>query len=173
MLLKVQSASSNPSGGRSSSLSEDRCPLRASGAQNEKQCVAVVFELGAVVDIQGVRDGELGQVELARDGGELLLGGVIGADPGDARAVAAGGVELGQRVGRTHTLAFAVDGAIDDHRDQDTPRTRGDDLPQGGGRRPVGLAPATRSARQAWRFAGVGSDGRQRSGMRTSKASSA
>ena len=45
-------------------------------SQHQEQRVAVAFELGALVCLYGVLDGELVQLELARDVGELVLVGV-------------------------------------------------------------------------------------------------
>jgi hypothetical protein len=51
--------------------------------------------------------------------GELVLVGAVEADPGDAGAATAGGVEFREAVGRGRALPVAIEGAIDDHGDQD------------------------------------------------------
>ena len=57
----------------------------ARGAQDEEQRVAVALELGPLVGDDRVLDRQLVQVELARDGRELLARRAVEPDPGDAR----------------------------------------------------------------------------------------
>jgi hypothetical protein len=94
----------------------------AGRAQDAEHGVAVAFELGALVGVDGVLDGQLVQVELARDLGELLARRPVQADPGDSTAFAAGRGHLGEVARLGDALSVAVDGAIDDHRAEHIPR---------------------------------------------------
>lgn len=53
-------------------------------AQDDEEGVAVALQLGALVGLEGVLDGELVEVELGGQGVELGLGGAVQADPGHA-----------------------------------------------------------------------------------------
>ncbi len=87
----------------------------ADGLEDDEQGVAVDLELGPLVRVDGVLDRQLVQVELARDGVELLLGGLEDADPHE-RAVALGGLAgLGEREIARAAAAVLVHGAVDDH----------------------------------------------------------
>ena len=63
----------------------------AGRAQDAEQRVAVALELGALVGVDRVLDGELVEVELARDLGELLVRRAVEPDPGDPAGAPAGG----------------------------------------------------------------------------------
>src|SRR5207342_1019159 len=60
-------------------------------------------------------DGEVVQIELARDLGELLKRGAVEADPRDSVTRVAGLGDVRQIVGLDDPMAVAIDGAVDDH----------------------------------------------------------
>ena len=62
----------------------------AGGLQHHEEAVVVLLELGALVGLEGVLDGELVEVERLADGRELLSGRLEQPDPDEA-------VGLGQR----------------------------------------------------------------------------
>ena len=59
----------------------------AGGAQHDEGGVAVALQLGPLVLVDGVLDGQLVQVELVGDGVDLVASGAQHADPGEAAAV--------------------------------------------------------------------------------------
>ena len=87
----------------------------AGRVQNAEQRLAVVLELGALVRVYGVLDGELVQPELARDVGELLVRRAVKPDPGDPAANATGRGHLREILRLQDPLAVTVDGTTDNH----------------------------------------------------------
>lgn len=87
----------------------------ARGPKHEEQALAVALQLGTLVRLHGVLDGERVQIKLARDLVELLRVRAIQADPRNAVPVAACGAQFRQRLRCVRALAVAVDRAIDDH----------------------------------------------------------
>lgn len=72
----------------------------AGGAQDDEEGVAVALQLGALVGLKGVLDGEFVEVELRCQGVEFGLGGAVQADPRHAVGLFAQLPEgLGQRGG--------------------------------------------------------------------------
>ena len=88
----------------------------AGGLQHHEEAVVVLLELGALVGLEGVLDGELVEVERLADGGELLSRRLEQPDPDEAVGLGQRGVG-GRRV-EAPFLADAthVEGAVDDHR---------------------------------------------------------
>ncbi len=74
-----------------------------------------MLELGALMRVYGVLDGELVQPELARDVGELLVRRPVQADPRDAAPGAARRRHLGDVLVLLRPLPVAIDRATDDH----------------------------------------------------------
>ncbi len=96
----------------------------AGRSQDEEQGVAVALELRTLMRLDGILDRQLVQLELARDGGELVLARLVEPEPGDRVPALAGGVQLGEVVGLRRTTAVAVDGAVDDHARNAIPSSR-------------------------------------------------
>ena len=76
----------------------------------------VLLDLGALVAVDGVLDGQRVQVQLLVDEVELLVGGVLEADPQEAVLGEAQHVELVTEVAAALTPTLAVDGLVHDHR---------------------------------------------------------
>jgi hypothetical protein len=68
------------------------------------------------MSVDGVLDGQVVQIELARHLRELLGGGLMKAQPDQLALIAARSRELGDVVRRGDTLAVTVDGTAHDHR---------------------------------------------------------
>ena len=86
----------------------------AGRAQGEEEGRAEALELRALVALEGILDGQLMQVELGRHRLQLVEGGPVEADPGDA-AVRAGELVRLVEVDRVaEALAVDVDGAVDE-----------------------------------------------------------
>ena len=87
-------------------------------AQHQQQHLAAALQLGSLMSLARVyyRDyRERMQVKLrSSDGAKLRRVGPVETDPRDP-AAAAGGVELCQALGRSASLAVAVDSAVNDH----------------------------------------------------------
>ncbi len=83
--------------------------------EHHEQAVAVVFELRPLVCVDGVFDSQGMEVESLRDGGELLGGRLVQADPDEAAADAscAEGVVEVERLGGA--LTVLIHGTVDDH----------------------------------------------------------
>jgi hypothetical protein len=62
--------------------------------QHEEERVAVALELRALMGIDGVLDRQLVQVELARDGRELLAARLVQPQPRDGALALASGAQL-------------------------------------------------------------------------------
>ena len=88
-----------------------------SRAQDAEQRGAVPLELGALVCVHGVLDGELVKVELAGDVGELRVGRAVETDPDGPAALATESCHLRDVRRVDGSDPFAVDGTIDDHRE--------------------------------------------------------
>src|SRR4029453_1062550 len=84
-------------------------------SQDDEQRVSVTLQLRPMMRFDSVLDGELVQVELARDRRELLLARLEKTQPGNRVAALAGGVELGKGVGPRRPSAVAIDTTVDDH----------------------------------------------------------
>lgn len=84
------------------------------GAQDDEEGVAVTFQLGALMGLQGVLDGQRVEVELGGQGVEFGLGRAVQADPGHAVGLFAQLPEgVGQGGGGGHAAAVAVDRGVD------------------------------------------------------------
>ena len=86
--------------------------------EHEEERVVVALELGTLVGVAGVLDGERVQAERARDEVELVGARVVDADPLEVARVArhprAAQALVGVRAQR-HPLAPVVEGVVDDH----------------------------------------------------------
>ena len=80
--------------------------------QNYEERVAVALDLGPLVRLDGVFDRQLVQSELAGDSGELLLGRLVEADPGQPVRVAHSLVGLSNRVRLDRPAPIHIDGII-------------------------------------------------------------
>jgi hypothetical protein len=88
----------------------------AGGLEHEEQAVAVAFELGPLVGLDGVLDGEGVQLELGYDRVELAGRRLVEPDPHERVVGAPPGLERVLEVEVAGAaVALLVDGAIDDH----------------------------------------------------------
>ena len=97
--------------------------------EHEEQRVAVVLELGPLVGVAGVLDGQRVQVEGARDQLELVGAGVVDADPLEVARVARHPrvpEALVVAVAQRHPLAPVVEGVVHDHRPRLVPLASGE-----------------------------------------------
>ena len=85
------------------------------GPQDDEQRIVVPLQLRPLMRFDRVLDCELVQLELTSDSLELVLAGLIEAEPRDGIAGLAGGVQLRQIVGLSRPTTFAVDRPINDH----------------------------------------------------------
>lgn len=84
--------------------------------EDHEQRVVVDLQLGALMRGQGVLDGQRVQGELLGDAVELLLRGLVEADPDEGVADATAVVEaVGEVAGPLRPASVAVDGVVDDH----------------------------------------------------------
>lgn len=87
----------------------------ARGAQDDEEGAAVALQLGALVGLQGVLDGEGVEVEFRRQGEQFVAAGAVQADPGEG---AGGGAllpeRLGERVMGADPVSVAVENGVDD-----------------------------------------------------------
>jgi hypothetical protein len=87
------------------------------GTQDDEQRVVVAFDLGSLVGMDRVLDGEWMELELRRQRLDLSLLRAVEADPRHAvRMLAKGFERLGQRGRRGDPVPADVDGAVDDAR---------------------------------------------------------
>ncbi len=85
-------------------------------AQYDDDRVAVPLDLGALVGLQGVLDGELVQVEQLLDPAHLVVRRFVQADPAEALAVVVDGLGDGLGVpGQVLPFALGVHAAVHDH----------------------------------------------------------
>ena len=97
--------------------------------EDEEQRVAVVLELGPLVGVAGVLDGQRVQVEGAGDGSQLVRAGVVHADPLEVARVARHPrvpEALVVAVAQWHPLAPVVEGVVHDHRPRLAPLASGE-----------------------------------------------
>src|SRR5919107_431566 len=88
----------------------------AGGLEHDEKRSGVALELGPLVGLHGVLDGQLVQPELFGYRGELLFGRPVESDPGQRRlARSASLVGLAQRMGVIGPLAVHVEGVIHYH----------------------------------------------------------
>jgi len=87
----------------------------AGGLEDREQGVVVDLELGPLVGVDGVLDGQLVQVELAPDRVELRLVRLVKPDPDKGVVGVPGLVRLVQGHLARPALAVLVDRAVDDH----------------------------------------------------------
>ena len=92
----------------------DVAVLPAGGLQHEEERVAVDLELGPLMRLDRVLDGELVEVELASHRVELVLGRLVQAEP-DERLGAEGPVGVLERQLPGPAAPLFVHGAVDDH----------------------------------------------------------
>jgi hypothetical protein len=83
--------------------------------EDHEQGVVVDLELGPLVGVDGVLDGELVEVELAPHRVELGLVGLVQPDPDEGVLGAAGLIRLVEGQLARPALAVLVDRAVDDH----------------------------------------------------------
>ncbi len=83
--------------------------------EDHEQGVVVDLELGPLVGVDGVLDGQLVEAELAPDRVELGLVGLVQTDPDKGVLGAAGLIGLVQGQLARLALAVLVDRAVDDH----------------------------------------------------------
>ena len=83
--------------------------------EHEQEHVAVALELGPLVRLDRIFDGERVQAELAGDGVELVVGRLVQADPHEPADLVAPLVELVERRLIRNAVAVLVDGVVDDH----------------------------------------------------------
>lgn len=86
------------------------------GLEDGEEDVAVLLDLGALVGVDGVLDGERVQAEQVGDAGELRLGGLVQAEPDEAATavLAYPGDGLLHAGGGLLADPVAVDDAVDD-----------------------------------------------------------
>ncbi|GHD61566.1 hypothetical protein GCM10010317_055520 [Streptomyces mirabilis] len=95
-------------------IADNRAPIVDGGPHDEEEGVVVAFQLGALVGVEGVLDGQGVQAEGARDGLELVLGGFVQADPDEAvPSGVAGGHRPVEGEEARSALAVFVEGAVD------------------------------------------------------------
>ena len=96
--------------------------------EDDEQGVVVLLDLGSLVGLEGVLDGQGVQRELGGHLGQLLGRGVVQPHPHEAAALRAGGVEgVGEVLGGHLTHPVVVERAVDDHRPIVTRRVGGRD----------------------------------------------
>ena len=83
--------------------------------QHDEQRVVVSLQLRPLMRLDRILDCELVQLKLTRDSLELVLAGLVQAQPGHGVARLAGGVQLRQAVGLSRAPPVTVDRPIDDH----------------------------------------------------------
>jgi hypothetical protein len=81
--------------------------------EHHEKRLAVAFDLGPLVGLEGVLHRQLVQLELAGHGVELFPGRLVEPDPGET-TIAVGLVDLIERTGWA-PAPVNVDGAVDDH----------------------------------------------------------
>ena len=87
----------------------------AGGLEHDEKRPIVALELGPLVGLHGVLDGQLVQPELFGYRGELLFGRFVETDPGQRLPRLAGLVGLAQRTGVIGPLAVHVEGIVHYH----------------------------------------------------------
>lgn len=86
------------------------------GAQDDDDRLAEPLDLGPLVGLEGVLDGELVQVEQALDAAHLGVRRIVQADPAEALAVVVDGLGNGLGVpGQVLPFALGVHAAVHDH----------------------------------------------------------
>ena len=90
---------------------------------DDEEGFAEELNLGALVGLDRVLDGELVQVELTRDRRELLGRGFDHAEPDEASVSPAGLARLLEAEAAGAAFPLFIDGAVDDHSAQYRHRT--------------------------------------------------
>ena len=114
----------------------------AGGLEHDEHRLVVDLELGTLVGVQRVLDGELVELELAPDGVELFVGRLVETEPDEGVLALAGCGHVGEGELTGLALPSLVQRAIDDHRGVVAPATT---LPTSIARAQLAAAPEPRS----------------------------